>query len=158
MIIVTRRGVTDEELDHIRERIETLGLRTHVSRGEHRTIIGCVGDEERLQSVPLLSIPGVEAVHPVLKPYKLASREFAADQGSRVSLGSCDLGGDDLIVVAGPCSVEGLEMLQDTGRRVRAARPRPRPVTSPSTVWAMEPLVTTKWLENHLGERSPGVF
>ena len=46
MIIITRKGVTDDELDHIRERVETLGLRTHVSRGEHRTVIGCVGDDD----------------------------------------------------------------------------------------------------------------
>ncbi|MCG6956257.1 MAG: 3-deoxy-7-phosphoheptulonate synthase, partial [Gemmatimonadetes bacterium] len=71
MIIVTRKGVTDEELDHIRERVEAAGLRTHVSRGEQRTVIGCVGDEERLEGIPLLTIPGVEAVHPVLRPYKL---------------------------------------------------------------------------------------
>jgi 3-deoxy-7-phosphoheptulonate synthase len=121
MIIVTRRGVTDEELDHIRERVETVGLRTHVSRGEHRTVIGCVGDEERLSTLPLLSIPGVEAVHPVLKPYKLASREFVAGEGSRIALGACHVGGEELLIVAGPCSVEGLEMLRDTGLRVRSA-------------------------------------
>ena len=66
MIIVTRKGVTPDELDHIRERIEGLGLRTHVSQGEERTIVGCVGDEARLHGVPLLSIPGVEAVHEVM--------------------------------------------------------------------------------------------
>ena len=78
MIIVTRPDVTDAELDHIRERIETLGMRTHLSRGEQRTIIGCIGDESLLHEAALLSLPGVESVHPVLKPYKLASREFAA--------------------------------------------------------------------------------
>ena len=90
MIIVTRKGVTADELDHIRERIESLGLRTHVSRGEHRTLVGCVGDEERLENVPLLSIPGVEAVHPVLKPYKLASKDFAAEP-TRIRLGDAVL-------------------------------------------------------------------
>ena len=79
MIIVTKKGVTQDQLDHIRERIESLGLRTHMSQGEHRTIIGCVGDESLLQHIPLLSIPGVEAVHEVLKPYKLASQDFAAE-------------------------------------------------------------------------------
>lgn len=117
MIIVTRKGVTEDELDHIRERVESLGLRTHVSRGEHRTIIGCVGDEERLQGVPLLSIPGVEAVHAVLKPYKLASREFAAGP-TRIRLGDVEIGSDEVVVVAGPCSVEGREMLAETARAV----------------------------------------
>ena len=80
MIIITRPNVTDAEIDHIRERIESVGMRTHLSRGEQRTIIGCIGDEALLQEVPLRSLPGVESVTPVLKPYKLASREFAADR------------------------------------------------------------------------------
>src|ERR671916_610743 len=78
MIIVTRKGITDEQLDHIRERVEAYGLRTHLSRGEQRTLIGCIGDEAVLREVALLSMPGVESVTPVLTPYKLASREFAA--------------------------------------------------------------------------------
>ncbi len=123
MIIVTRKGVTQEELDHIRERIEAEGLRTHVSRGEHRTVIGCIGDEERLQGLPLLSIPGVAEVHPVLKPYKLASLEFAATP-TVVPVGSAQLGGEEVVVMAGPCSVEGRDMLHETARHVasRGAR------------------------------------
>lgn len=136
MIIVTSSGATDAQIDHIRERIESAGLRTHLSRGEHRTVIGCVGDESLLQSLPLLSIPGVEAVHPVLKPYKLASREFAADM-TRVPLGAAELGGDELVVIAGPCSVEGPEMLAETAERVARAGARAlrggafKPRTSP---------------------------
>jgi 3-deoxy-7-phosphoheptulonate synthase len=120
MIIVTRKGVTSKELDHIRERIEGLGLRTHLSRGESRTIIGCIGDEEALQGIPLLSIPGVEAVHPVMKPYKLASREFVAEP-TVVPFGRSLVGGDQLSVIAGPCSVEGEDMLRATAEAVSAA-------------------------------------
>ncbi|MDE0356444.1 MAG: 3-deoxy-7-phosphoheptulonate synthase [Gammaproteobacteria bacterium] len=120
MILVTRQGITEEELDHIRERVESLGLRTHVSRGETLTVVGCIGDEERLQHVPLLSIPGVVAAHPVMKPYKLASREFAADP-TRIPLGEVEVGGRGVVVVAGPCSVEGGDMLRETAARVRAA-------------------------------------
>ena len=120
MILVTRQGITEEELDHIRERVESLGLRTHVSRGETLTVVGCIGDEERLQHVPLLSIPGVVAAHPVMKPYKLASREFAADP-TRIPLGDVEVGGRGVVVVAGPCSVEGGDMLRQTAARVRAA-------------------------------------
>lgn len=120
MILVTRKGITEEELDHIRERVESLGLRTHVSRGETLAVVGCIGDEERLQHVPLLSIPGVVAAHPVMKPYKLASREFAADP-TRIPLGGVEVGGRGLVVVAGPCSVEGGDMLGETAARVRAA-------------------------------------
>src|SRR4029078_6136898 len=77
MIIITRPNVTDAEVDHIRERIESVGMRQHLSRGESRTIIGCIGDESLLQEVPLRSLPGVESVMPVIQSSKLASREFA---------------------------------------------------------------------------------
>ncbi len=143
MIIVTRIGVTEEEIDHIRERVESLGLRTHLSRGESRTIIGCIGDEERLQNVPLLSIPGVESVHPVMRPYKLAAKEFSA-RDTRIALGEVELGGSELVVVAGPCSVEGEEMLMQTARSVKASGARAlrggafKPRTSPYSFRGME--------------------
>ncbi|HET7320896.1 MAG TPA: hypothetical protein VFI96_00200, partial [Longimicrobiaceae bacterium] len=93
MIIVTRQGATEAELDHIREREERLGLRTHVSRGVQRTIIGCIGEEALLEEVSLLSLPGVESVTPVMKPYKLAAREFAAEP-TRIRAGdSVEVGG-----------------------------------------------------------------
>ncbi len=142
MIIVTKKGVSQDELDHIRERIEALGLRTHLSRGETRTIIGCIGDESALEGVPLLSIPGVEAVHAVMKPYKLAAREFSADP-STISLGPSTIGGRELLVVAGPCSVEGQEMLLSTARAVKEAGARGlrggayKPRTSPYSFQGM---------------------
>ena len=142
MIIVTKKGVTQEELDHIRERIEALGLRTHLSQGESRTIIGCIGDEEALQGVPLLSIPGVETVHPVMKPYKLAAREFSADP-STIALGPSSIGGPEILTVAGPCSVEGEEMLRSTAEAVKRAGARAlrggafKPRTSPYSFQGM---------------------
>ncbi len=123
MIIVTRPDVTPDQVDHIRERIESLGLRTHLSVGEHRTVIGCLGDESRLSGLPLLSIPGVEAVHPVLDPYKLASRSFSSEP-TRVPFGTTAIGGDEFVVIAGPCSVEGPEMMQATAERVADAGAR----------------------------------
>ena len=123
MIIVTRIGVTDDEVDQIRERVEAAGLRTHISRGETHTIIGCIGEEERLHRVPLLTLPGVESVHPVMKPFKLASREFSAGP-SRVAMGDTEVGGDEITVIAGPCSVEGDEMLRATARAVAAVGAR----------------------------------
>jgi 3-deoxy-7-phosphoheptulonate synthase len=123
MIIVTRPNVTDAELDAIREHVETLGMRTHVSRGERRTIIGCIGDEALMQEAALLSIPGVESVTPVMKPYKLAAREFSVEP-TVVRVGdrsATTIGGRRLAVIAGPCSVEGRDMLRDTARAVRNA-------------------------------------
>lgn len=121
MIIVTRSGVSDHEVDIIRERVEALGLRTHLSRGVERTVIGCIGDEERLREVPFLALPGVESVTPVLKPYRLASRAFAGGP-SIVTIGDgVAAGGAELLVIAGPCSVEGRAMLEETAEAVRAA-------------------------------------
>lgn len=124
MIIITRRNVTDAEIDHIRERIESLGMRTHLSRGEQRTIIGCIGDESLLEELPLRSLPGVESVTPVLKPYKLASREFAVDR-TVVRVGGSDgfatFGAPTISVIAGPCSVENHDMLSVTAKLVRDA-------------------------------------
>ena len=120
MIIITRPGVTDEELDHIRERIESLGPRTHLIRGEHRTVVLCIGEPSDLANVPMLSIPGVEAVRAVMKPYKLASRE-GHEESTEVSLGGGTIGGKAISVIAGPCSVEGLEMLQETARHIKGA-------------------------------------
>ncbi|HYW12655.1 MAG TPA: hypothetical protein VE871_11890, partial [Longimicrobium sp.] len=120
MIIVTRPAVTDAELDHIRERIETLGMRTHLSRGEQRTIIGCIGDESLLHEAALLTLPGVESVHPVLKPYKLASREFVA-RPTVIRVGDASIGAQELAIIAGPCSVEGRDMLRQTARSIKDA-------------------------------------
>jgi 3-deoxy-7-phosphoheptulonate synthase len=121
VIIITTPDVTESQIDHIRERIESAGLRTHISRGELRTIIGCIGDEALLQEIPLLSLPGVASVTPVLKPYKLASREFAAAStvvraGDKVG---CNIGDNQLAIIAGPCSVESPEMLIDIARVVQ---------------------------------------
>jgi len=136
MIIVTRRGVTESEIDHIRERVEALGLRTHISRGEARVVIGCIGDEDRLQHIPLLSIPGVEAAHPVMKPYKLAALQFAAGP-THIPFGSVEIGGSGIVVIAGPCSVESREVMDETagflaskgarGLRGGAFKPRTSP-------------------------------
>ena len=123
MIIVTRPGASEADVDHIRERVEALGLRTHVSRGEQRTIIGCIGDEALMRELPLLAMPAVESVLPVLKPYKLASREFAAG-ATIVKVGDAAFGGSEIQVIAGPCAVEGAEMMHDTARAVRAAGAR----------------------------------
>jgi 3-deoxy-7-phosphoheptulonate synthase len=123
MIVVCRHDVTDGQIETVRERIEALGLRTHLSRGAARVVIGCIGDEEALRDAPLLSMGGVESVTPVLKPYKLASSEFAATP-STVRMGDrpdAVVGGRSLALIAGPCSVESATMLRETALAVRAA-------------------------------------
>src|ERR1700756_2229880 len=106
MIIVLRPHVSDEELDRVVEQVRQLGLAPHVSRRGPRTIIGCIGDEDRLREVPLLSLPAVETILPIEKPYKLAAREFTA-RDTHVALGSAAVGDGAVHVIAGPCSVGG---------------------------------------------------
>jgi 3-deoxy-7-phosphoheptulonate synthase len=121
MIIVTRANITEAELDHIRERIEAAGLKTHLSRGERRTIIGCIGDETLLEGIPLRSLPGVENVMPVLRPYKRASIDFAVSR-TIVKVGeNASFGGEAIAVIAGPCSVENRVMLTETAVAVKNA-------------------------------------
>src|SRR5438034_1554761 len=120
MIIVLRPHSTDEQIDHILERIRELGLKPHISRGEQRTIIGVIGDENKLQAEPLLAIPGVEQVLPILKPFKLASREFHA-RDSVVEVGRVRIGGGALAMIAGPCAIESAEILDEIAGGIKAA-------------------------------------
>src|ERR1700726_4025609 len=110
MIIVLRANSTTEQIDHVIERIQELGFKPHLSRGEVRTIIGVIGDENKLQAQPLAAIPGVEQVFPILKPFKLASREFHPHD-SVVRVGKLRIGGGSLAMIAGPCAVESAEIL-----------------------------------------------
>src|SRR5262249_12259174 len=121
MIIVLRPNSTPEQIDHILERIGQLGFKPHVSRGELRTIIGVIGDENKLQAEPLAAIPGVEQVLPILKPFKLASREFHQED-SVVQIGrGVRVGGGALGMIAGPCAVESAEILDEIAGQVKAA-------------------------------------
>jgi 3-deoxy-7-phosphoheptulonate synthase len=120
MIIVLRPNSTPEQIDHILERIQELGFKPHLSRGELRTIIGVIGDEDKLQATPLSAIPGVEQVLPILKPFKLASREFHAED-SAVQVGKVRIGRGSLGMIAGPCAVESAEVLDTIAGHVKAA-------------------------------------
>jgi 3-deoxy-7-phosphoheptulonate synthase len=120
MIIVLHRDSTTEQIQHIMERIQELGFKPHLSRGEVRTIIGVIGDEEKLQVEPLAAIEGVEQVLPILKPFKLASREMhPAD--SVVLVGKVKVGGGHLGMIAGPCAVESYEVLDSIAGSVKSA-------------------------------------
>lgn len=126
MIIVTTIGISERAVDQIVEHVERAGLRVNVSRGEERTIIGCIGDHDKLIAANLTRLEGVEKVLKVGKPYKLASRAFASGP-TTVALGDAagtTVGARELLVIAGPCSVEGRSMLHDTARAVHASGAR----------------------------------
>jgi 3-deoxy-7-phosphoheptulonate synthase len=120
MIIVLKPTATQAEIDHVIERIQGLGLTPHVSRGVERTIIGAIGDEAPLRDHPLDLLPGVERVVPILKPYKLVGRELHRED-TVITVGGRQIGGEKLAVIAGPCAVEGREILMTTAREVKAA-------------------------------------
>ncbi len=120
MVIVFRPDATEADVKAVVERVGEMGLKTHVSKGESHTIVGCVGDEARLRDLPLMTLPGVETVMAVEKPYKLASRAYVATP-TIVQLGTGAFGDGEFAVIAGPCSVEGRDMLLQTGKAVKAA-------------------------------------
>ena len=121
MIIVMKSGAAEEDLQRVIHTIEELGYQSHVIRGTQRSVIGAVGDERgkaRLQSLEVL--PGVESVVPILQPFKLASREFKPSQ-TVVKIGDVEIGGDRLVVIAGPCSVETEDQILETAKTVKEA-------------------------------------
>lgn len=119
MIIVLQSEVTEEQIQRVLQRVESLGLRPHLSRGTQRTIIGVIGDEAKLQVAPLAAIPGVASVMPVLPPYKLASKE-AHPVPSIVKVGNVKFGGGHIGLIAGPCAIESEDRLDRIAKAVKA--------------------------------------
>jgi 3-deoxy-7-phosphoheptulonate synthase len=128
MIIVMKSGASRQQIEHIFDKVKELGFKVHPIYGELRTVIACVGDERgkyRLQELD--SIDGVESVVPILKPFKLASSEW---RGSRTTIsipapaGSGSppiiIGGDNFIVMAGPCAIESREQILLSAEKVKA--------------------------------------
>ena len=120
MIVVMEPRATDEDVQRVLSRIEELGLKAHRSQGVERTIIGVIGDDRIVKREQLALLPHVESVIPILKPYKLASREFRS-RDSVVDVGGVRVGGKEVVVMAGPCSVENEEQLMRVATAVRAA-------------------------------------
>jgi 3-deoxy-7-phosphoheptulonate synthase len=110
MIIVLRPDATQEDLDHIVKKLKDIGLQVHISKGVERTLIGAIGDEALLRTVPLEAFPGVENVLPILKPFKLASREFRPEN-TAIKIGPSEIGGNRIAVIAGPCAVENKALM-----------------------------------------------
>lgn len=120
MIVVLKPGLSEEDVHKVVERIESLGLKAHISVGKERTIVGAIGDERLLADQTLESFPGVEKVLPILKPYKLVSREFQKED-TVIAVNRHEIGGKRVHVMAGPCSVESREQVQETALSVKEA-------------------------------------
>src|SRR6266571_2282730 len=121
MIVSMSEHATEEEINHVIERIEGCGYRAHVIRGTERTVIGAVGSNGRRTELEALrAAPGVADVVPITHPFKLVSRQIKCDNTS-VNAGGALIGGENIVVMAGPCSVESREQLFETARAVKAA-------------------------------------
>ena len=120
MIIVMKTGCSQDEISHVTKRIEDIGLKAHISKGIEHTVIGVLGKVFPELRDTLELLPGVDQVISVSKPYKLASQEFHP-QDTIVKLNGVAIGGNEIVVMAGPCAVESEEQLLATARAIKAA-------------------------------------
>ncbi|MFH1859781.1 MAG: 3-deoxy-7-phosphoheptulonate synthase [bacterium] len=120
MIIVLKPDVTAEQIEHIVDKLTGIGMEPHVSSGTERTIIGVIGDDRKLSLCPVEAIPGVERVMPILKPFKMASRDFRA-QRTIIRVRDVAIGDKQIVLIAGPCSVESREQIIEIAKAVKAA-------------------------------------
>src|ERR1700704_7034298 len=125
MIVNMSDTATPEQIEHIIQRIREAGLQPHVTRGTERTIVAEVGSGGRRHEIEALSVaPGVDNVVAIAQPFKLVSRQ-TRPQGSVVVVGEktggVKIGGPEVVVIAGPCSVESREQLLETARGVQRA-------------------------------------
>jgi len=144
MIIAMKSEATEDQIEHVCDRIRQYGYTPHLIRGEERVVIGAVGrgdNKDHLQT--LRSAPGVADVIRILQPYKLVSRELKP-QKTVIKAGDLEIGGDEFIVMAGPCSVETHDQLMETAHSVKRAGARVlrggayKPRTSPYDFQGLE--------------------
>ncbi len=144
MIIVMKAGAAKKEKSEVLKRIKELGYKPHVIHGSTRDVIGAIGDERGklvLQSIE--SMTGVESVVPILQPYKLASKEVKKEPSIIRVSDTVAIGGTEIVVMAGPCSVESERQIIESAPTVKrpaprccvAARSSPAPLPTPSRVW-----------------------
>ena len=114
------RNASTQLVDAVTARLEQLGYKIHLSVGVERTIIGVIGEKRPEYMEQLAAMAGVESIVPILRPFKLASREFHPGP-TAVQVGNVTIGGDEIIVMAGPCAVESEEQILAIAREVKAA-------------------------------------
>lgn len=120
MIIVMKQGAAQSQIEDVVNRVEELGKKVHLSRGEARTIIGVIGaDEHMISDANFEVMDGVERTMRVMQPYKLASRDFS-HENTVIDVNGVKIGGQKVVVIAGPCSVESREMIIETAHMIKA--------------------------------------
>ncbi|MCK4810386.1 MAG: 3-deoxy-7-phosphoheptulonate synthase [Candidatus Omnitrophica bacterium] len=121
MIIIFKKSASQDEIKRVISRIEKLGLKSMLSQGEERTIVGIIGPEDRARIQPFEVFPGVEKVLSVLAPYKLVSREFKKNDSIVKITEGVEFGGKSIVVIAGPCSIESENQLFSVSKEIKAA-------------------------------------
>jgi 3-deoxy-7-phosphoheptulonate synthase len=119
MMIVMKEGATKDQVDAVVERVESVGAAAHVSEGEVLTVVGAIGDRERIANLDLAGAAGVDRVVPISKPYKLASKQFKHGASTVVEVDGRRVGGTNFAIIAGPCTVESREQLLSTADAVK---------------------------------------
>jgi 3-deoxy-7-phosphoheptulonate synthase len=120
MVIVMQHGASAKQISAIVARVEALGYRAHLVQGEERTIIGVIGDDRPIERTAFETLDGVDKTIPILKPFKMASRDMHP-QDTLVSLDGVKIGGPPIVIMAGPCSVETREQIIETAIAVKEA-------------------------------------
>jgi len=120
VIIVMKKNATEEQIDKVVSWVEAMGYSAYPSRGVERTIIGAIGDDRRKAALSAAeSLSGVERTMPILKPYKLASRE-ARESDTIITIGGVSIGGPHFVVMAGPCAVESEAQMMECASFIKA--------------------------------------
>ena len=119
MIIVMSPSATKENLEKVVKKVESVGLRTHISEGEEVTIVGVIGDKKKIANLEMNMMDGVEKTVRITEKYKLVSRHFHPED-TIVDVGGVKVGGQQIVVMAGPCSVESIEQLREAAQAVKA--------------------------------------
>jgi len=119
-MIIMRANASLKEVEAVVDRIESNGLSAHISAGAERTIIGVIGDGRPIHKDQFIFLSGVDRIVPILRPYKLASREFQPEN-SVFPLNGVEIGGPGVVIIAGPCSVENRSQFLETAHAVREA-------------------------------------
>ena len=120
MIIVMRQDATDEQVQVVVNRLQSIDCEAHVSVGRFRTVIGAVGDRQQILQLPLEALGGVERAVPVMRPFKLVSREFQ-EANTVIEIRGVRIGDGSFTSIAGPCAVESRDVLFQTAEAVREA-------------------------------------
>jgi 3-deoxy-7-phosphoheptulonate synthase len=118
MMIVMKEGASQEQIQAVVARVESVGCSAHVSEGEVLTVIGAIGDRDRVADLGLEGAPGVDHLVPILKPYKLASAQFRKGERTVIEVDGRRVGGDHFALIAGPCTVESRNQTLEVARVV----------------------------------------